>query len=155
MYVLQTILPDGPHWYAGVRQVVKNGKLIQGPEWSPYWEDRKEMSNLEAGICMTSVCKGVDGIQLLLASEALYKDTWKHLGGNEVMMRAKYLQKGMKILRTGVFYIVRNINKTHIVTYPESVCKGGKANGGVPQKIGKKSDEWINVIFEKKKEVAA
>lgn len=44
MYVIEQMLPDGPHWYAGIRKrepitTPKGTAVLEGPLWSPYWAD--------------------------------------------------------------------------------------------------------------------
>ena len=150
MHVIEVIFADGPHWYEGVRTKEMPGQPpLQFPSWSPYWEDRKEFNAQQAAVTFGVIGEQA-GARIIPVNDAQKGDSRKILAGDEYMIRARYVQKGMIIRRTGVMYLVSDVTGRQIITYPYSGTYGEKRTGGAPQKIGKRSKEWVQVIGQVK-----
>lgn len=146
MYVLETLLPDGPHWFAGIRRTEKEGKIIEGPEWSPYWEDRKEMAQPLAVTTLAVMFKNAEDIKVVSINEALKRESRTLCKDGTVKVRLGYVQKGWTILRLTVFYLVHKITDKSIVIVPVSATNGLKMIGGATQEVGKNSKEWVHWV---------
>jgi hypothetical protein len=100
-YVIEATMPDGPHWYGGVKSVEKGGHVISGILWTPYKEDREIMNNELATIVFNTVCSNTKGVKIVTLQEASDKDARIILGRDTYEMRAKYLQPGMRLTIPG------------------------------------------------------
>jgi hypothetical protein len=150
-YVIETMLPDGPHWYAGIRTQVKDGVTIQGPEWSPYWEDRKRFNFAQAEITFNTVCQSIAGAKIIDIDKALRKDAWRMVDEikGHYSIRAKYLSVGMIVIISGYISKMEVLKKTgkRIILLPHTGV-------GNQTEIGSNSNTWVTVVGKKKREGA-
>lgn len=141
-FVIETMMPDGPHWYCGIQEVKKDGQMIRGGQWSPFWEDRKVFNYIQALTTFETVCKSLEGAHILLETNARYIDS-RVMQVDGYIMRAKYLSKGQVFKRNGYMsaFVVRDITSGKIKTvYKDS--PGQKA-----AYIGVKSNEWVLILL--------
>lgn len=145
MYVIETMLPDGPHWYAGIRVVRKNDKEISSPEWTPYFEDRKVFEFVDLGLVIAStVCSSMDGATVIPEGAALKDESRWHNNGR-YYMRAKYLSKGMQVgvaNTAGEFTVI-------LVSHKYIMLKQGERKVKIP----KNSPIWVEIIGKRKTEL--
>lgn len=153
-FVLETILPDGPHWYGGIRKQQKGEALIQGAEWSPYWEDRREMDQVEANLVINTACAQMPGAKIVHVMDARSADTWKWTGGSKYEMRAKFLSVNLMVKMPGY-------TKTFVVvatTEVSFILQALKHNGsehltGTTIELGKDCEKYVTIVGKKKVEV--
>jgi hypothetical protein len=102
-FVLETLLPDGPHWYEGYKRITApKGAVIEGPQWTPYWEDAYKFDNTEhANAELEKVSGSVKGAYVCATEDALWKDAWIQVDELHYMIRAKYMQVGNRVLMAG------------------------------------------------------
>lgn len=102
-FVLETVLPDGPHWYEGYKRITApNGGVIEGPQWTPYWEDAHRFTDRgHAESELKKVSGSVKGAYICSLTEALWKDAWILIDDDHVMIRAKYMQVGSTVMMAG------------------------------------------------------
>lgn len=118
--VLQTVLPDGPHWYAGVREMTnKNDSgtvgVIRGAIWSPYFTDAQLFANIDVAVAVSEALGGDRrGIEVVTSDKAMYRDG-RSRTGDGYKMRLKYLQHGMRCRLIGYsgseFQVVRKSDR--------------------------------------------
>lgn len=149
LFVIETIMPDGPHWYGGVRRMQKDNTIVQGPEWSPYWEDRKELNKEQADFTFEAVCKKMSGCKIVPVGEALSKDAWILYGDKGAyMIRAKYMAVGQIIDvpgRSGFYKVMERTEKE--IRLCRSTESGDlRGAGGDQLYIGVNSNKFVTVI---------
>lgn len=158
LFVIETMMPDGPHWYSGIRSVEKDGAVVRGPEWSPYWEDRKELNKQQADVTYELVCKQMGGCYITSIDDARKKDAWKTVdkNPNHWQFRAKYLRKGLIVRLPGYTGQYRVVNKDHaeFTLVACNVNGSMSGNGGNTFYIGINNEKLVTVIGEIK-EVAS
>lgn len=136
-FVIETLLPDGPHWYAGIRKQA----TIQGPEWTPYFEDRLEFPNKQlAVITFNTVCSKQEGAHIVTVGESM-KDHSRWANKGAYYMRARYLTMGMQVGVANMPGVWRVI----------SISKRGKRTltaPGIDHKIyfTDKSTQWVKIL---------
>lgn len=155
MKVIETLLPDGPHWFSGIQRVERNGALIVGPQWSPYWEDRKELDDTQAAIVFEAIGSKMEGAKIVHVSDAMSKDSRTFLGEKDgFTMRAKYLSKGLHVKIPGhgeIVFRVREVRNNVFIM--GSLMKDGNSSTH-PVTVGRNSSAIVTVVG-KQKEVDA
>jgi hypothetical protein len=150
MYVIETVMPDGPHWYGGIRKQQKGEALVQGPEWSPYWEDRKEFNEQQAAVTFAAICKQMPGCRIVPVNESMRRDAWKFIQGRETpawTMRAKYMTVGAVVQlpgRLGDWKVVDRDEKHFKLKLLRAGT--GYADGNEPATIGVRSNQIVTVV---------
>lgn len=117
-YVIEVLLPDGPHWYGGVKTVEKDGAMISGIIWTPYKEDRMIMNETLSNITFNTVCQNTKGAKILPLESANDKDARVHVGGEQYEIRAKYLSVNLIVIIPGhgeTKYVVSNKDEKEFV----------------------------------------
>lgn len=147
MYVIETLTPEGPHWYAGIQVKVIPGTVIAGAQWSPYWGDRKQYEEkAEAEHILSEACKKLEGAYVVHVEDSLKADgRWSNSGN--FYMKAKYLSVNMQFAianKKGTF-TVKSITKAYIRAESDL---GEKAEFGKDAK----ASVWVKLVG--KKEVA-
>jgi hypothetical protein len=142
---LQIILPDGPHWYAGI--ATKKGELngqvasITAPLWSPYW-DEVVIFDVDKDADIAAKALNMAGIQAVYTHDALYSDSRERIEGG-YKMRAKYLQRGMRVTIPG------SVSQMFVWRIDNRYIHLKHVQGNGPRKsIGKKSDRFV-IVSEK------
>lgn len=152
-YVIETMMVDGPHWYGGIRKKEKDTAVIQGPEWSPYWEDARKMDKVEAELIFATVCKNMAGCRLIPESEANKKDAWEftsHEGNPAFMIRAKYMSKGQIVKLPGYGSQYRVVAKDTVEFRLQLCHKNGNLSSNDMVFIGVNAEKRVTVIGEKR-----
>ena len=147
LYVIEVMLPDGPHWYGGIREVTRNGAVVRGIEWTPYMTDRMVFNKALAEVTFNTVCQNTKGAAVTPVSTAKNEDTRTHKGGERFEMRAKYLQVDDIVIVPGIStspLLVTKRDDKHITLVYES----SKSRKDAVQ-IGVNSDKWVIVTGKK------
>jgi hypothetical protein len=138
-HVIEMMMPDGPHWYAGIRTNEKDGKTVQGPEWSPYWEDRKVFNREQAVVTYNTICHSLPGASVIEEDYALKADAWKLVSPTEYLIRVKYLSKDLLVMLPGHMTVCRVTNSMKSAV--SFIDKYGNRHT-----INKKAKTWIRVV---------
>lgn len=141
MYVIETILPDGPHWYAGLKKQQQGNVVIIGPLWSPYYEDKHLFTDkASAQTCIDINCQKMPGCYAVKESKALRKDSRRTSDGNAMFhIRAKYLTRGNVIRWKGNLLWVHSRSESGIYTRRTNQDNPGPV-------ISPDNNEWVEVI---------
>lgn len=145
MYVIETMMPDGPHWYGGIRFKSKSGQTIAGGEWTPYYADAKLYSTkAEAKRIHKKVLQKTEGVQIVKSNLSTYAfdSRWEHDGC--YFMRAKYATAGLLIS----FKDVDGVFQVEKLTPDEIFLK----HEGKTFSISRATETWVKI--EGKREVA-
>jgi len=140
LFVIETILPDGPYWYCGVQEVRKGEAVIRGAQWSPFWEDRKELSHPQATVITSWLFKNQQGVHMCLVENAKWEDTRK-MEVDGYLMRARYLVKKQVILRSG------NDTPVRVRDISDGIIYLSYKDGHKAGTIGANSDEYVKVLL--------
>jgi len=146
-------MPDGPHWYGGIRKQQKDTAVVQGPEWSPYWEDARKMDKAEANLILATICKSMPGCELVQESDAKKDDGWElveHEGQQAFRIRAKYMSKGQIVKMPGYASRYRVVSRNEKEFTLHLCDKRGKLTSADLIYIGVNSDKRVVVVGEKK-----
>jgi hypothetical protein len=102
MFVIETMTPEGPHWYEGWKQQRKGEHVIQGLQWTPYWEDVFLFEHIEtAEIELEKVSRNMPGAKIVPMEKANKQDRWILIADNMISIRAKYLKVGQHVTVSG------------------------------------------------------
>jgi len=143
MYVIETMLNDGPHWFSGIRRIEKDGAVITGPEWTPYWEDARKYSDSHEAeyVLQTDLKGGMEAAKVMPIEKAMSDDA-RHFKSEDgsYSIRAKYLTPGLKVFIPGftTMMTVREIKNGKIILNNEA--------GNNPQTIGSESRMRVIVV---------
>lgn len=102
MYVIETMTPEGPHWYEGWNRKQKGEAVIQGFQWTPYFTDAFLFEHLEyAESELAKVTKDMPGAKIVPEEKALKHEGWELIDEYTYAIRAKYMKVGQRILISG------------------------------------------------------
>jgi hypothetical protein len=102
MYVIETMTPEGPHWYEGWNRKEKQGHVIQGFQWTPYFDDAyifPDYDQVQAEF--NKVSSGMSGAKIVPEKNALKQDSWVFIDELTYCIRAKYMKEGQRVLVSG------------------------------------------------------
>lgn len=136
MYVIETILPDGPYWYSGTTVKAMESVTLEGHGWSPYWADRLEMDKEKADKVFSIISEEMEGAKVVTPEDS-QKSDGRWANNNQYYMRAKFLQAGSHFSAAnvkGVIEVVK-VNRREIFIRQD----------GVTVTIPKDSTQWVRI----------
>lgn len=151
IYVIETILPDGPHWYAGIQEKRMGGQSVKGPLWSPFFVDAKPFDTKEgAAHAIENYIKDTgQACYIVDEGAALQKDSRVTLPVDTPFnplyaIRQKYVQPGWYIRSGGTEFEVVSVGEKEIIFQ--------SAGSKFRKSVSRRSNQFVHVISENAKQ---